>query len=191
MDFTRMLRDHNQVLGSFFQKKSVLMEKLIDRICESLEAKGKILVFGNGGSAAQAQHFAAEVVNRFLFERGPLPAISLTTDTSILTSVANDVSFEHIFRRQIDALGETGDVALGLSTSGESKNIIAAFQAAREKEMITVALTGKSGGHLAPLADFLLDVPSSHTPRIQETHLFLLHIIAEEIEKRSFVEEKT
>jgi len=186
MDISKIAGDLFQVLDSFFQKKETLLEKLVVRVCESLEAGGKILIFGNGGSAAQAQHFAAEVVNKFLLERESLPAISLTTDTSILTSLANDISFDLVFSRQIEALAGKGDVALGLSTSGESKNVMVAFQAANKKDMITVALTGESGGRVGPLADFLLNVPSTHTPRIQEVHLVLLHILAEEIERRLF-----
>ncbi len=148
-----------------------------------MKAGHKILVFGNGGSAAQAQHFAAELVNRFLKERPALPAISLTTDTSALTSISNDISFDLVFSRQIEALGQTGDIALGLSTSGNSPNVIEAINAAKKKGMLTVVLTGRGGGKLSSLPDYLLDVPSESVPRIQEAHLFVLHLWAQMIEK--------
>jgi D-sedoheptulose 7-phosphate isomerase len=141
------------------------------------------LIFGNGGSAAEAQHFAAELVNRFLKDRPALAAISLSTDTSALTSIANDSSFERVFSRQIEALGREGDVAVALSTSGRSPNILKALSAARRKKLLSIALTGKDGEKLRPLADFLLDVPSADTPRVQEVHLVLLHLMAGTIEE--------
>ena len=140
-------------------------------------------MFGNGGSAAQAQHFTAELVNKFLKVRPPIRALSLTTDTSALTSIANDTSFDDIFSRQIEAFAEKGDVALGLSTSGNSPNVIEAFKIARKKGMATIALTGKGGGKLNSLVDHLLDVPSESTPRIQEIHILLLHLLAQKIEE--------
>jgi D-sedoheptulose 7-phosphate isomerase len=147
---------------------------------------GKIIIFGNGGSASQAQHFAAELVNKFLLVRRPLPALSLTTDTSILTSIGNDVSFNEIFSKQIEALGKKGDIALGISTSGNSLNVIQGIQKAREKKIFTIGLTGEGGGKLAEYVDLLIDVPSKSTPRIQEIHLMVLHIIAEELEKNLY-----
>jgi D-sedoheptulose 7-phosphate isomerase len=143
----------------------------------------KILVFGNGGSAAEAQHFAAELVNGFSRPDGPpLPAIALTADTSCLTAIGNDRGFVHLFRRQIEALGKPGDAALALTTSGTSANIIEALKTARAAGLVTVVLSGENGGAVAPLADFLLDVPSCSTPRIQEAHLFLLHFLADKLE---------
>jgi len=183
MDSRNVLQELNEILEEFFAKKGELFEKVIKMIAGSLKAGHKILVFGNGGSAAEAQHFAAEMVNRFLKERPALAAISLTTDTSALTSIGNDTSFDYIFSRQIEALAQKGDVALALSTSGNSANIIEALKKAREKGLLTIALTGKGGGKLAPLPDYLLDVPSRSTPRIQEVHLVLLHLLAEELEK--------
>jgi D-sedoheptulose 7-phosphate isomerase len=152
-------------------------------LCESLRSGHKILIFGNGGSASQSQHFAAELINKFFKVRSPLPAISLTTDTSVLTSIANDFSFDFVFSKQIEALGEKGDVAIGLSTSGNSPNIIYAFESARKRGINTIAITGNGGGKMADVCDYLLDVPSDVTPRIQEVHLLILHIFAEEIEK--------
>lgn len=184
MDYKGMARELTGIIDEFFAAKESLFEEVIKKTVQRLEAGGKILVFGNGGSAAQAQHFASELVNKFLKERRPLPAISLTTDTSALTSIANDISFNQVFSRQLRALGMEDDVALGLSTSGNSINVIEALKVAKEKKMVAVAFTGKGGGKLAPLADYLIAVPSSITPRIQEVHLLLLHLLAQEIEKR-------
>jgi len=185
MDYQNIIEELKQAAEEFFARKKSLFEEVVSLTIESLKAGHKILVFGNGGSAAQAQHFAAELVNKFLEIRRALPAISLTTDTSSLTSIANDTSFDYVFSRQIEALGEEGDVALALSTSGNSSNEIEAVKTAREMKIITVAFTGKGGGKLASFADYLLDVPSKSTPRIQEVHLLLLHLLAQEIEERS------
>jgi len=171
-------------MEEFLATKSGLLEKVIKATVQSLRAGHKILVFGNGGSAAEAQHFAAELVNRFLKERPALAAIALTTDTSALTSIGNDTSFDYVFSRQIEALAVKGDIALALSTSGNSANVIEALKKAKEKGIMTIALTGKGGGKLAPFADYLLDVPSRSTPRIQEAHLLLLHLLAGELEQR-------
>ena len=154
------------------------------RACRDvLAAGGQILAFGNGGSAAEAQHFAAELVNKFGAVRPALRAVSLTTDTSVLTSIGNDLSFAAIFSRQIEALGRAGDVALALSTSGISPNIVRGLAAARKRGLITVGLTGAAGGKMGPLCDFLIRVPSASTPRIQEVHLILLHLLVAEIER--------
>ncbi|UCC41206.1 MAG: SIS domain-containing protein [Candidatus Aminicenantes bacterium] len=184
MDYQNIIAELKETAEEFFITKSSLFEKTLSVIIESLRAGRKILTFGNGGSAAQAQHFAAELVNKFLDIRPAIRAISLTTDTSSLTSIANDTSFDYVFSRQIEALGEEGDVALALSTSGNSSNVIEAVKVAKEMKIITVAFTGKGGGKLASLTDFLLDVPSESTPRIQEVHLLLLHLLALEIEKK-------
>jgi D-sedoheptulose 7-phosphate isomerase len=178
------LNELEKIIRSFFEKKDNELEQLVHKICERLRAGNKILVFGNGGSAAQAQHFASELVNRFYRERPGLPAVALTTDTSSLTSIANDTSFDYVFSRQIEALGRRGDIAIALSTSGNSTNVIEAMRAARENGMTTIALTGEGGGRIAGLSEFLLDIPSQDTPRIQEAHLFLLHLLAGEVEKR-------
>lgn len=161
---------------------SVSLEKAVDTVVRAVKGGRKVLAFGNGGSAAEAQHFAAELVNRFLLERKAIPAIALTTDTSALTAIANDRSFEKVFSRQIEAFGDKGDVALALTTSGRSQNIIEGLKAAKAKGMATIALTGEGGGAVAGLCDVLLYVPSKSTPRIQEAHLLILHMIAEAVE---------
>jgi D-sedoheptulose 7-phosphate isomerase len=147
-------------------------------IVESLRGGGKLLVFGNGGSAADAQHIAAEFMNRFLIERPPLPAIALTTDTSVLTSIANDYSFDEIFSKQVKALGKKGDVALGITTSGSSGNVLKALRAAKKLGMTTIALTGE-GGKAASLSDIALQIPSRNTARIQEAHIAVGHILCD------------
>jgi len=182
MNYQSLIHQYNKILEEFFAAKGSLFEEVVSLTTESLKAGHKILIFGNGGSAAQAQHFAAEMVNKFLKIRSPLKAISLTTDTSALTSIGNDTSFDHVFSRQMEALGDKGDVALALSTSGNSLNVIKAMEAAKEKELLTVGMTGKGGGNLAQLVDYLLDIPSASTPRIQEAHLLLLHLLAQELE---------
>lgn len=184
MNYQDIIDEYIQTVEAFFASKGDIFEKVVLLVTESLRAGHKILIFGNGGSAAQAQHFAAELVNKFLKIRSPLKAISLTTDTSALTSIGNDISFDSIFSRQIEALGEKGDVAIGLSTSGNSPNVIKAVEAARRKELWTVVFTGKGGGKLIHAAEYLLDVPSQSTPRIQEAHLLLLHLLAQEVEER-------
>ncbi|MFZ0240625.1 MAG: D-sedoheptulose 7-phosphate isomerase [Desulfobacterales bacterium] len=155
------------------------------RLAECLAAGGKVLVFGNGGSAADAQHVAAEFVNRFSIERPPLAAIALTTDTSILTSIANDYRFDEVFSKQVQALGRKGDVAWGISTSGNSVNVLKAMATAGEKKMATIAMTGR-GGRLAAMADVSLTVASDSTARIQETHLIMAHILCELVERLLF-----
>jgi phosphoheptose isomerase len=149
----------------------------------ALKSGGKLLVFGNGGSAADAQHAAAELVGRFAREREGLAAVALTTDTSVMTSVANDYGFERVFARQIEALGRPGDVALGISTSGASPNVVAAFASARGRGMKTIALTGRDGGAAGRSADIHVNVPSDSTPRVQEVHRTLLHVICDLVEK--------
>ena len=158
-------------------------------MADSLAAGGKILACGNGGSAADAQHFAAELVNRFERERPPLAAIALTTDSSALTSIANDYSYDEVFAKQLRALGRKGDVLLALSTSGNSRNVVAALRAARELGISAVALTGGSGGtmaqHLAP-GDVHVCVPHARTMRIQEVHLLALHCLCDGIDLQLF-----
>jgi D-sedoheptulose 7-phosphate isomerase len=154
-------------------------------LAECLLADGKILACGNGGSAADAQHFAAEMVGRFERERPELPAISLVTDTSILTAVANDYSYELVFAKQVRALGAKGDVLLAISTSGNSGNVIAAIDSAREREMRVVALTGKGGGRIGAMltpSDVHLCVPHERTARIQEVHLLMIHCLCDAVD---------
>jgi D-sedoheptulose 7-phosphate isomerase len=161
-------------------------------LTECLLGDGKILACGNGGSAADAQHFAAEMIGRFERERPELPAISLATDTSILTAVANDYSYEQIFAKQVRALGAAGDVLLAISTSGNSANIIAAVDAAHDREMRVVALTGKGGGRIGAMlapADVHLCVPHDRTARIQEVHLLMIHCLCDAIDNTLLGEE--
>lgn len=152
-------------------------------IAVAFRSSNKLLIFGNGGSASDAQHVAAEFVGRFLRERSALPAVALTTDTSILTSIGNDYSFDRIFLRQVEALGRSGDVALGISTSGRLPNVVAALGRARELGLITVALTGCDGGAVGRAADVHINVPSLSTPRVQEVHRTLLHVICDLVEQ--------
>jgi D-sedoheptulose 7-phosphate isomerase len=175
---------HN-VLDRFFQTRRGIFEAASEAIGERIRRGGKILVFGNGGSAAEAQHFAAELVNGMQRrDRPPISASALTADTSSLTAIGNDRGFALVFSRQVEALGSPGDVAVALTTSGTSPNVVEALKIARTKGLVTVALTGEGGGAVAALADFLLDMPSHSTPRIQEAHLFVLHLLAEELEAR-------
>jgi D-sedoheptulose 7-phosphate isomerase len=151
-------------------------------IVSCLAAGGTLLVFGNGGSAADAQHVVAELVGRFVRTRRAWPAVALTTDTSILTAVGNDFGFEQVFARQVEALGRPGDVALGITTSGDSPNVLKGLEAARARQMVTIALTGRSGGAAAGLADIHVNVPETATARIQEAHTTLLHLVCELID---------
>ena len=146
----------------------------------------KILIAGNGGSAADAQHFAAELVGRYGFDRPSLPALALTTDTSNLTAIGNDYGYDYVFSRQLEGMGQEGDLFIGISTSGNSQNILNAFASAKEKGITTVALTGRDGGKMAEVADYTLIVPSNDTPRIQESHLLIEHMICDAIEKEMF-----
>ncbi|MBI2882087.1 MAG: SIS domain-containing protein [Candidatus Tectomicrobia bacterium] len=160
------------------------LDRLADTVAESMAAGGKVLLFGNGGSAADAQHAAAEWVGRFLTERPPLPAVALSTDPSVLTAVGNDYGFERVFERQVQALALPGDVAIGISTSGESENVIRALRMAKRCGARTAALLGGTGGRAGRLAGEALVVPSSRTPLVQEAHGFLLHVLCEEVERR-------
>ena len=159
--------------------------KAAEMLADCVETGGKVLLFGNGGSAADAQHLAAEFINRFQIERPPLAAIALTTDTSVLTSIANDYRFDDIFYKQIRALGKKGDIAWGLSTSGNSPNVVKAVKAARKLGISTIAMTGR-GGELAECADLVLAVESDATARVQETHISLGHILCELVERKLY-----
>lgn len=157
-----------------------------DACISCLQQGGKILLAGNGGSAADAQHIAGELVSRFAFDRPGLPAIALTTDTSILTAIGNDYGYEKLFARQVQAHGNKGDVFIGYSTSGKSPNILRAFEEARFRTLVCIGLTGNRGGPMRELCDYLLEVPSSDTPKIQEGHLMLGHILCGLIENAIF-----
>jgi len=151
-------------------------------IIDAIRDGNKVLVCGNGGSAADSQHFVAELVGKFYHVRKALPAIALTVNTSILTSVANDYSYNAVFSRQVEAIGKKGDVLIGISTSGNSANVIKAITVAKDKGIYTIGLTGATGGQMRDIVDLIINVPSSDTPRIQEAHILILHIIAEIIE---------
>lgn len=159
-------------------------------VIDALRAGGKVILFGNGGSAADAQHIACELVGRFGRERPALPAIALTTDTSVLTAVGNDIGFENIFARQVEALANSGDVAIAISTSGSSPDVIKAVGVAREKGCKVIGFTGKNGQKLAGLADLAIVVPSDKTPRIQEAHITIGHIICRLVEEEIFGKKK-
>lgn len=184
MTYRNDAQDLMETLDRFLKEKQEILNAIIDRMCRSLQDGHKILICGNGGSASQAQHFAAEIVIRFHKDRKALSAVALSTDTSILTSAANDYSFDVVFSRQVEALGRSGDVLIGLSTSGNSTNVLEALKTAQDLGLVSIALTGRRGGKVGSLSDYLLDIPSDSTPRIQEVHLFLLHTIAGEIESR-------
>ena len=182
----RSFRESSRVKEVFANENLSRLVRVVDVITNSLNGGHKVLLFGNGGSAADAQHLAAEFVNRFLIERPPLPAIALTTDTSVITSIANDYDFSEIFSKQIRAIGREGDVAWGISTSGSSPNVLKAFQAAAKIGMTTIAFTGKDGGKMAGMVDICLNVTSGSTPRIQEAHITAGHVICEMVDYRLF-----
>ena len=182
------MKDHikKSLEESIKVKSSIEPDKIseaTDLIINALKKNGKILIFGNGGSASDAQHFAAELIVRFKNDRKSLPAIALTTDTSIITACSNDFNFSRIFERQIEGLANKNDVAIGISTSGNSENVVLAIKKAKEKSLKTITLTGKDGGKLNNLADITIKVPSENTARIQEAHITILHIICELIDK--------
>ena len=166
-----------------------LLAQIAGVVREFVNALGhghKILLFGNGGSAADAQHIAAEFVGRFQMERTPLPALALTVNTSTLTGIGNDYGYENVFARQVEALGAPGDVAVGISTSGKSANVLRALAAAKARGLVTVALTGKFSDLMREAAQYCLSMPSSDTPRIQESHILIGHIISQRTERELF-----
>ncbi len=183
----KRFKESTEVKNRFLKENLSQLLEVVKLISHCFEIGNKLFFFGNGGSAADAQHLAAEYVNRYIMDRPPLPAIALTTDASILTSISNDFSFNEVFAKQLKALGKEGDVAVGISTSGTSPNIIKAFEVAKEMGMKTIALTGNDGGSMAKVADFSLIVPSSSTPRIQETHILIGHILCELVEHYLFL----
>lgn len=180
-------------LGVIFDETIFLLNKVKDRdlakissiahaIYKAFKEGNKLLICGNGGSAADAQHISAEFINRFRIERKPLPAIALTTDTSVLTSISNDYSFYDVFSKQVEALGNKGDVFWGITTSGKSPNVLKGFEVAKSKGLITIGLSGEFTDEMAKLCDYYIAVPSRNTPRIQEVHLVIEHIICEIID---------
>ncbi|HTW76122.1 MAG TPA: D-sedoheptulose 7-phosphate isomerase [Steroidobacteraceae bacterium] len=176
--------EHREAFESLLAGLSAPFERTLALWEAAVRAGGKLLLFGNGGSAADAQHLAAELVVRYHADRPAIAAIALTTDTSALTAGANDLGYERVFVRQIEALGRAGDVAVGISTSGRSPNVLAALAVARERRLRTIALSGAEGAALQPLCDVVLSVPSRITARIQEMHIFLGHMLCKALEQR-------
>jgi D-sedoheptulose 7-phosphate isomerase len=190
--------DHvrEEIRQSIAVKESLLADEPVQAlvcaagaIAEALRGGRKVLLFGNGGSAADAQHLAAELVGRFRMERPALPAVALGTNTSSVTAIGNDYDFEQVFARQVEALGTSGDVAVAISTSGRSPNVIRGVEVARRRQLVTVALTGGDGGELAGLVDHCMLVPSDVTARIQESHILLGHLVCELVERALFASE--
>ncbi len=163
---------------------AALIQKAADIVYTAVTKGSKLFLFGNGGSAADAQHLAAEFINRFKIERQPLPAIALSTDTSVITSIGNDYSFDDIFSKQLTALGNSGDIAMGITTSGSSPNVLNAFKAARDKGLFTIGLLGKDGGKARSMVDLAIIIDHPDTPRIQEAHITIGHIICSIIDQR-------
>jgi len=182
----KLFKESCQVKEAFVNDNLGKLVNVIEVLTAALKAGNKIMIFGNGGSAADAQHIAAEFVNRFIIERPPLPAIALTTDTSVITSIGNDYDFSEIFAKQIRALGQQGDVAWGISTSGNSSNVLKGLELAKKMGLITLAFTGKDGGAIAQIADLSLNVSSNSTARIQETHMTAGHAICELVDIKLF-----
>lgn len=180
------LAEHTALMERIEATMTETIAAAVVMLADALGAGNKLLVMGNGGSAADAQHFAAEIIGRFKLERAALPAIALTTDSSVLTAIGNDYGFDAVFSRQVEGLGRPGDVVFGISTSGNSPNVLAALSKASELGCLTVALLGRDGGSIKAVADLALIVPSTDTPRIQEGHLTIIHIICDLLEKRLF-----
>lgn len=185
-EIEKQLQEHQAVMAAIAETMQSQILDAAERISGAFKNGNKLLVMGNGGSAADSQHFVGEMIGRFKMERASLPAIALSTDTSILTCLGNDYGFDTIFRRQVEALGAKGDVVIGISTSGNSPNVREALLLAREKGCTTIGLLGGSGGSIKALCDLALIMPSSDTPRIQEGHITTIHIICDLIEKTLF-----
>ena len=179
----RIFDEHARLQKEFLKHHTESLAKVAEVLLEAFRKGRTVYFFGNGGSAADAQHLAAEYVNRFRAERRALPALALTVDTSVITSIANDSSYERVFARQIEALGRPDDVAVGLSTSGASPNVIEGLRAARARGLTAIAMTGHDGGLLAQEADIHVNVPDEATPRVQEAQLTLLHILCDLVEQ--------
>ena len=182
----KIFEESAQVKIKFARENAEKIVEVVQLIVQTFRDGKKVLIFGNGGSAMDASHIAAEFVNRFLMERPPLPAIALNTDVAVLTSISNDYDYSQVFSKQLTALGHEGDVVIGISTSGNSLNVIKAIEVAKKNGMKTVVLTGGTGGRLAKMADVTLTVPTKHTPRIQETHITLGHTICQMVDEELF-----
>jgi D-sedoheptulose 7-phosphate isomerase len=185
-EILQAFKESAEVKTRFARNHADQLIQVVKILVAAFKGGHKVLLFGNGGSAADAQHLAAEFVNRFLIERPPLPAIALTTDTSILTSISNDYGYVDTFAKQVKALGREGDVAIGISTSGAAANVVKAIKMAKDLGLKTVGLTGGNGGDLAKIADYALVVESSSTPRIQETHIAIGHVLCEMVDRMLF-----
>ena len=186
-DIVRAFEESVQTKKRFLQENLDTLVAVIDRIAEAFLQGNKLLLFGNGGSAADAQHIAAEFVNRFHIERPPLPALALTTDSSAITSIANDYDYREVFAKQIKALGKEGDVALAISTSGSAANVLEAIDTCKKLHIATVGLTGGDGGKMVKNVDYLLRVSQGkNTARIQETHILVGHVICEMVDYKLF-----
>jgi D-sedoheptulose 7-phosphate isomerase len=180
------LQDHRSVIALLERDMLPLIAEMGILISDTLNRGNKLLVMGNGGSAADAQHFVAEIVGRFKMERRALPAVALSTDTSILTAIGNDYGFDVVFSRQVEALAAPGDAVVGISTSGNSPNVLKALNAAKARGCRTIGLLGKDGGSIKGACDLALVVPSDDTPRIQEGHITIIHIVCDLVEKALF-----
>lgn len=185
-DIKKQLQEHRALFDVLERDMAPLIAEMGTLITDALRNGSKLLVMGNGGSAADSQHFAAEIVGRFKMERRALPAVALSTDTSILTAIGNDYGFDAVFSRQVEALAVPGDVVVGLSTSGNSPNVLKALNAAKERGCLTIGLLGRDGGSIKDICDLALVVPSTDTPRIQEGHITIIHIVCDLVEKALF-----
>jgi len=186
-DIRALFRESIRTKEVFLTEECDALGRAVDVVAQALRAGNKLLLFGNGGSAADAQHIAAELVGRFMGERRALPAVALTTDTSALTAIGNDYGYDEVFARQVHALGRAGDVALAISTSGKSPNVLEAVRVAQTIGMTTIGLTGGDGGALGPLVDVALRVSASTlSPRIQETHILIGHVLCELVDRELF-----
>jgi len=185
-DIKKQLQDHRALIDLLERDLAPLIAEMSTLISDALAKGNKLLVMGNGGSAADSQHFVAEIVGRFKMERKALPALALSTDTSILTAIGNDYGFDAIFSRQVEALAVPGDIVVGISTSGNSPNVLKAINAAQERGCRTIGLLGKDGGSIKAACDLALVMPTSDTPRIQEGHITVIHIVCDLVEKALF-----
>jgi D-sedoheptulose 7-phosphate isomerase len=185
-EIASQLAAHREIISRVERELSPQIAEIVTMLVETFNRGGKLLVMGNGGSAADAQHFVAEIVGRFKMERRGLPAIALSTDTSILTAIGNDYGFDKVFHRQVEALAAPGDLVVGISTSGNSPNVLQALELARGKGCRTVGLLGKDGGTVKDVCDLALIVPTNDTPRVQEVHITIIHIVCDLLEKTLF-----
>jgi len=183
IDEINTIFDESILVSNKMKELSPIIDECAKKIIVALKNNGKVMLFGNGGSAADAQHMAAELVGRFKIERSSIAAISLTTDTSIITSIGNDYDFENIFSRQIESLGNKHDIIIAISTSGNSKNVINGVKSAKDKGIFVIALSGKSGSELKDMADITINAPSDDTARIQESHRIIIHCLCQLVEK--------